>query len=85
MNLSGWRVRDVTGYTYTFSGTVYLKPGATVKIHTGKGTNTAYHRYWGRGWYVWNNTGDKATLRNKAGTLKDTCAWTSTGLGYKSC
>jgi hypothetical protein len=64
---------------------VYLRPGATVKIHTGKGTNTAYHRYWGRGWYVWNNTGDKATLRNKAGTVKDTCAWTSRGSGYKYC
>jgi hypothetical protein len=85
MNLAGWRIRDVAGYTYTFASTFYLNPGATVKIHTGRGTNTSYHRYWGRAWYVWNNTGDKATLLNKAGTLKDTCAWTSAGAGYKSC
>jgi hypothetical protein len=28
-----------------------------VKIHTGKGANSQTDRYWGRGWYVWNNTG----------------------------
>ena len=85
VNLKGWSVRDRTGYTYRFSSTFYLRAGATVKVHTGRGTNTAGHRYWGRGWYVWNNTGDKATLRNGAGTLKDSCAWTSTGSGYKLC
>jgi Lamin Tail Domain len=85
VNLSGWKIRDLTGYTYTFATTFYLNPGATVKVHTGKGTNTASHRYWGRGSYVWNNTGDKASMRNKAGTLKDTCSWSSTGSGYKAC
>ena len=85
VNLSGWTVRDVTGYTYRFSSTFYLRPGYTVRIHTGKGTNTATNRYWGRTWYVWNNSGDKATLKNSAGTIKDTCAWTSIGVGYKTC
>jgi hypothetical protein len=49
-----------------------------------KGTNTRSNLYWGRGWYVWNNTGDKAILRSSRGTLKDTCEW-GDGKGYKNC
>jgi hypothetical protein len=35
------------------------------------------------GWYVWNNTGDKATSRDSSGALKDTCSWgdSSDGVG----
>jgi lamin tail-like protein len=84
-NLVGWYVKDAAGFTYRFSSSFSLKPGASVTIHTGKGTNTATHRYWGRTWYVWNNTGDKAFLRSKAGTLMDSCTWTSRGVGYKTC
>jgi hypothetical protein len=54
-------------------------------VHTGKGTNTTSHKYWGRSWYVWNNTGDKATLRRADGTWIHSCSWTSGGLGYKYC
>jgi hypothetical protein len=46
-----------------------------VKIHTGLGTNTQTNRYWGRSWYVWNNTGDRATLKNRAGTVIDRCSY----------
>jgi hypothetical protein len=56
-----------------------------VRLHTGKGTNTAVHRYWGRSWYVWNNTGDAAWLPDALGTLRDTCWWTSAGTGFKHC
>ena len=83
-SLSGWTLRDRTGYTYDKFGTFRLGAGKTVTIHTGKGSNTASHRYWGRSWYVWNNTGDKAYLRDSAGTLKDTCEWGSSG-SYKYC
>jgi len=34
---------------------------------------------------VWNNSGDKAYLRTKAGTRIDYCSWYSNGLGYKNC
>ncbi|HZA94371.1 MAG TPA: lamin tail domain-containing protein [Gemmatimonadales bacterium] len=83
-SLTGWTVRDAAGHVYTF-GTFSLKPGTYVTVHTGKGTNTASHRYWGRSWYVWNNTGDKATLRRADGVWIDSCSWTSGGLGYKYC
>lgn len=35
--------------------------------------------YWGRGWYVWNNTGDKVILRRADGSLKDTCCYGGAG------
>jgi hypothetical protein len=31
---------------------------------------------------VWNNTGDKAYLRNADFVLRDTCEWTSVGSGW---
>jgi hypothetical protein len=71
-------------HVYKF-GTFSLGGGKFVRIHTGKGTNTSTDRYWGREWYVWNNTGDKAYLRNADFVLRDTCEWTSVGSGYKWC
>ena len=55
--------------------TFKLKPGASVTLHTGRGTNSASHLYWRSTAYIWNNTGDTATLKNTVGTTKDTCSW----------
>jgi hypothetical protein len=47
-----------------------------VTVHTGKGTNGkpgAADRYWGSGNYIWNNTGDTATLRSATGKTINTC------------
>jgi len=84
INLDNWTVRDRTGYVYTFVGDVPLAAGATLYLHTGQGTDTTRHRYWNRRAYVWNNTGDKAILRNASGVLKDTCTW-GDGAGYTLC
>jgi len=73
-NLQGWKVRDKAGHTYTF-GAFVLGAGTYVKLHTGKGTNTTHHRYWGSGNYIWNNGGDKAYLKNPSGTTVDSCSW----------
>jgi len=83
-SLTGWTVRDATGYVYKF-GSFSLRGGKSVVLRTGKGTNTSTTRYWGRASYVWNNTGDRAYLRNASGTIMDTCTWTSAGAGYKNC
>lgn len=77
-SLTGWKLRDKNGYTYKF-GKFTLKAGATVKVRTGKGKNTKANRYWGRSWYVWNNTGDTAYLRTKSGAAADKCSWGSSG------
>jgi hypothetical protein len=81
--LTGWTVRDAQAHIYKF-GTFCLGGYKAVTLHTGHGTNTATNRYWNSGSYIWNNTGDKAYLRNSAGTLMDSCAW-GNGVGYINC
>jgi hypothetical protein len=76
--LKGVKLRDKTGYTYTF-GWFQLKGRKSVYVHTGRGSNNATHRYWGRKAYVWNNTGDTAYLLYPNGKLADYCSWTSKG------
>ena len=72
--LTSWKIKDAAGHTYTF-GSYALGGGKYVKIHTGKGTNTATDRYQGRSWYVWNNDKDTAYVYNQNGTRIDTCSY----------
>jgi hypothetical protein len=83
-DLKGYTVRDAQGHVYTFTSSTKVLPGQHLLLHTGSGTNSTYHRYWGRSWYVWNNTGDTATLRNPAGTRVDSCTWPD-GSGTTNC
>lgn len=69
-NMTGWHVKDKAGTTYTFPAFT-LPAGGHVKLHTGKGTNTATDVYWGRGRAVWNNDGDTVYLYNSASVLVD--------------
>ncbi|TDB74196.1 lamin tail domain-containing protein [Micromonospora sp. KC723] len=84
INLKYWTLRDRSNHVYKFSGDFRLVAGASVYIHTGRGTNSSTHRYWGSGAYIWNNSGDAAYLRNSAGTAIDSCSWGSSG-SYTSC
>jgi hypothetical protein len=81
-SVSGWTVRDAAGHVYKF-GTLRLGAGKQAIIHTGDGTkyttSASTHLYWGREWYVWNNTGDKVILRRADGSLKDTCTYSGAG------
>jgi hypothetical protein len=81
--LTGMTVRDASGHVYKF-GTFKLGGGASVRLHTGTGTNTASNRYWGSGNYIWNNSGDTARLESSSGTTLDTCSW-GTVSSTKSC
>lgn len=81
--LTGYTLRDAQGHVYKF-GTYRLGAHQQMVVHTGKGTNNASHRYWGQSNYIWNNTGDRATLRAANGTTVDTCSWGATG-SYKNC
>jgi hypothetical protein len=82
--LTGWVLRDVSGYRYTFTDGFTLAPDATVTVHTGTGSDRTLHVYWDQGSYIWNNTGDKAMLKNAAGTVVDTCAYAGDG-AWVSC
>lgn len=73
--LTGWRLHDQSHHRYTF-GTFTLCGGCHV--------NTA-NRFWGQSNYVWNNTGDKATLVRAGGRVVDICKWGSSGSGFKKC
>jgi hypothetical protein len=77
-SVSGWTVRDKAGHIYRFAN-LWLGAGKQAIIHTGKGTSyttsASTHLYWGRGWYVWNNTGDTVILRRADGLLMDTCTY----------
>ena len=81
--LTGWTVRDLANHVYTIPS-FKLGAGKSVRLHTGKGTNSSTDLYWGKGWYVWNNTGDKAIVRDSSGSLKDTCSW-GDGDGIRYC
>jgi hypothetical protein len=82
--LTGWMLRNTSGHVYRFPTTA-LQPGGFVIVHTGKGKNQPGQRYWGQGFYVWNNDGDKAILRTKGGRHIDTCDWGSGGGGGTGC
>ena len=84
-SLNNWVIRDASRHTYNF-GTYSLGGGKYVKVHTGKGTNTATDRYWGQGWYIWNNDKDTAYLRNgPSGTLIDTCSYNNPNASWIYC
>ena len=74
ITLTGWTVRDRAGHVFKFA-TYTIGAHAYVKIHTGKGKRSQTDRYWGLSWYVWNNNGDKATLRDNHGNEIDHCAY----------
>src|SRR5215218_4245381 len=86
--VSGWTVRDKAGHVYKF-GSLRLGAGKQAIIHTGDGTSyttsASTHLYWGREWYVWNNTGDKVILRRADGSLKDTCTYPGEGASKHYC
>ncbi|MFD4632549.1 lamin tail domain-containing protein [Streptomyces sp. NPDC058284] len=84
LQLKGYKLKDNTGYTYTF-GSYKIGAGKTVKVRTGKGRDASGVRYWGRGNYVWNNTGDKARLLRPSGSQLDSCSWSRLGSGSQNC
>jgi hypothetical protein len=72
-NLTGWTVRDPQKHVYTFPGFT-IGAGKSVRVHTGVGNDTKKDVYWDEDYYVWNNTGDKAILR-QGKSVVDTCKW----------
>jgi hypothetical protein len=87
ISLKGWTLHDAgTKHTYTF-GTYTINAHGSVKIHTGTGSNTQTNRYWGLSGYVWNNTGDQATLKDSHGNVIDRCSYSdpSERFSWKTC
>jgi hypothetical protein len=68
VSLSGWTITDEQDHVYTFPSSS-LAAHASVRVHSGDGTDTASDRYWGSSTYIWNNSGDAATLRTASGQM----------------
>lgn len=83
VNITRFRLHDRQGHTYRFPQTTVM-PGKEITVHTGRGNNNPWHRYWGRTSYVWNNIGDGATLRDAHGRWLDGCGW-GNGRGWVRC
>ena len=68
VRMKGWTVHDEGRiHTYRFPNFT-LGAGKSVTLHSGRGSNSRRDLYWQRSYgAVWNNTGDTATLRNRAG------------------
>ena len=88
IRLTGWKLHDIArlGSTNVYRFPKFrLRPGKTVRIHTGKGSKTRTDLYWGLSYYVWGDDSDKVTLQNRAGAIIDTCTWLATGTSPKFC
>ena len=82
--ISGWTMSDLQGHRYKFPA-ITVPKGGHVTVHTGIGSQTATTRHWGLSYYVWNNDGDKGTLRGPSGTVWDTCAYAESDSPRKIC
>ena len=63
--LTGWYLQDDEGDVYAFPQ-LSLNPGATVKVHTVSGEDTAADLYWGRTQASWRS-GEVAAIVNPQG------------------
>jgi len=68
LTLDGWTVTDAAGHEYGFEE-LTLEPGASLRLHTGSGTDRDGHRYWGASGAIWNNGGDTVTVTAANGTV----------------
>jgi hypothetical protein len=74
VSLAGWTLRDQSHHVYQF-GAYMLRAHGTVRIHTGSGTDSQRNLFQDRGWYVWNNDGDGATLKDATGAVRSRCSY----------
>jgi hypothetical protein len=68
--LTGWRLDDGKGDTYTFPS-LTLNDNGAVQVHTTAGTDTVIDLYWGRDAPVWH-TDDIVTLLDAQGNIRAT-------------
>jgi len=77
--LNHWTVRDADGNVFRFGADDRIPAHADLMIHTGRGSEAALHKYWGLRRYVWDNGGDRATLRRADGSVVDRCRYSGPG------
>ena len=78
--LSGYTLRDRQNHVFHFRTTT-LRAGASLTLHTGRGTRSASTQYWGLRHAVWGNTSDAVWLRDSYNRTTDTARWIRRGRG----
>ena len=66
VGMENWTLRDAKNHTFKFP-VFELPAGSSLKVWTKYGVNDAENLFWHRGAAVWNNTGDRAVLRDDKG------------------
>jgi len=71
IELTGWTVKDESAsHRYSFPSGFSLDAGATVRLHTGCGDDTAPALFWcNQGSAVWNNGGDTVFVLDPSGNV----------------
>lgn len=71
LDLAGWTIRDESAsHRYSFPMDFRLDAGATVRLHTGCGNDTALALHWCMtGSAVWNNSGDTVFVLDPSGNI----------------
>jgi hypothetical protein len=78
IQLQGWKLHDSDGNVFAFP-TYEMSLGESCRVYTNQ-----IHPEWcgfsfGSGRAIWGNGGDEATLKDKQGTVLDSCSYTSGG------
>jgi micrococcal nuclease len=83
VDLRGFSLIDRQGHRYLFARGL-LRPGYTALLLTGAGKDIVTGAdqllfYWGSSYPIWNNKGDKASLRDPQGQVIDTVVYRGAG------
>lgn len=81
VQMKGWEIISApsSDNQHYFFPKTSIGAGKTVTLFTGSGTDATGKRYWGAKSPRWDNDGDKAVLKNAAGTTVDTCQYAGGG------
>jgi hypothetical protein len=81
VQLKGWEIISApsSDNQHYFFPRTKVGAGKTVTLYTGSGTNGPGKRYWGSTSPRWDNSGDKAVVKNASGTTVDTCQYAGGG------
>lgn len=70
VNLEGWSLEDPARARITVPSGYTVLPGGRVRVYSGPGVNTADRFYAGRRRAMLNNRGDRISLRDANGALR---------------
>lgn len=98
VQMRGWKLFDLgRDHVYRFYS-LFLSPGDSVRLRTGRGSDGApvcevgepcgapvFNMHWGLDNYVWNNDGDRVTLVRSNGNIADRCRYGASADSPKRC